>query len=274
MPSANPDSNGASAAEKAAAQRVKGDADRARAAEQAAAAERQRQEADSRARSTIPAPGPAPRSEFEPFMRGTSNTQYQQAYAIVENFMSIMGWPVGVKGEELIRSLLATGGTELSPERAYNYLFSLLPEKIQRANPNAEFGLTQDIYIQQLNNLKDSFSYFTGSPDIPQDVLRMAIDQQWTQSEMMQFLKNDSRYTDPNAMPWLKAGQGYRDASNQFYQSYGRAPTGQAQLANWFSFKTGAAGLAGGAPATQVALPPAGSQTRPPGLGTGQSEIR
>jgi hypothetical protein len=180
-----------------------------------------------------------PRSQFDGYKRGTSNTALQQATAIIEQFLAIMGWPAGVNAEDLASKMLEQG-LELSPARAYNWLFTQIPEALQEANPNAEFGMTQDTYVSSLNAFRDSFESFTGTPEIPHDVLRIAIDQGWTQSQMMQFLKNDARYSDPTLLPWLSAGMGYRDVANQFHQTYGSAPTDRNQLASWFRFKTGA----------------------------------
>jgi hypothetical protein len=196
-----------------------------------------------------PVVGPPPRDQFTPYERGSSNTAYDQAVAIVEHFLQIMGWPAGLDSQALELGLLQQG-LELSDERSYNWLFSQLSESLQKANPNAEFGMTEDAYVSQLNALRDSFEYFTGNPDIPNDVLRMAIDQGWTQQEMMTFLQHDKRYSDPARLPWLSAGLGYRDVRNQFYQTYGKNPTGVEQLSSWYQFKTGAQSVAGGPPAT------------------------
>ena len=199
-----------------------------------------------------PAPGPAPQDPFAPYKRGSSNTAYDQAVAVTEQFLQIMGWPAGLKAEDLELHLLQAG-LETSPEQAYNYLFTQIPDTLQKANPNAEFGMTPDAYVTQLNSFKDSYSYFTGSSDIPPDVLRMAIDQGWTQTEMMTFLQNDSRHTDPKSLPWLAAGMGYRDVKNQFVQTYGKAPTDPTQLASWYNFKTGAQQVGTGAVAAETA---------------------
>lgn len=213
-----------------------------------------------------PKPGPPPRSQFDPYKRGSQNSAYQQAVGVVENFLQVMGWPSGIKAEKLEMAILQNG-TYLSPERAYNYLFTLIPKKLQDANPNAEFGMTQDTYVQQLNAFKDSWDYFTGTPDIPHDVLRMSIDQGWTQTEMMDFLKKDSRFNDPKMLPWLQAGMGYRDVSNQFFQTYGKAPTDVKQLSSWFQFKTSAAEL-------QPAQIATNRPTTGPTRNQSQSEIR
>jgi len=167
---------------------------------------------------------------------------------LVEQFLQIMGWPAGVDATALTLSLLQQG-LELSAERSYNWLFGQIPAPLQKANPNAEFGMTEDAYVSTLNAMRDSFEFFTGNPDIPADVLRMAIDQGWTQTEMMDFLQHDARYSDPSRLPWLQAGLGYRDIKNQFYQTYGKAPTGADQLASWYQFKTGAQMVAPSTPA-------------------------
>jgi hypothetical protein len=184
------------------------------------------------------------------YRQGPFNSAYDQATQIVEQFLQIMGWPSGIDAVSLTHQLL-TQNLELSPMQSFNYLFGQLPSKFQSANPNAEFGLTRDAYVGQLNALKDSFDFFTGSSDIPQDVLRMAIDQGWTQNELLDFLKRDARYSDPAKLPWLQQGMGYRDVRNQFVQIYGKGPTNPEQLASWFNFRQGAQQV-GQAPAATV----------------------
>src|SRR5205085_2280851 len=175
---------------------------------------------------------------------GSVNSAYDQATAIVEAFLQIMGWPAGVDAISLAHFLL-THNLELSPMQSFNALFGEIPQKLRAANPNAEFGLSKDAYVGQLNALKDSFEYFTGSADLPPDVLRMAIDQGWTQAEMLDFLKRDSRYSNPALMPWLSQGMGYRDVKNQFFQIYGKNPNSSTQLASWWNFRTGAEQVSG-----------------------------
>jgi len=181
---------------------------------------------------------------FTAYQRGSSNTAQDQAVAIIENFMSIMGWPAGVDTVQLALRLLQLG-LETSPEQAYNWLYTQLSSTLQKANPNAEFGLAKDAYVQQVNALKDSWENYTGGADIPADVVRMAIDQGWTQTELLDFLQKDKRFSDPAKMPWLHQGMGYRDVKNQFYQIYGKNPTSPDQLASWWSFRVSAAPVSG-----------------------------
>jgi hypothetical protein len=215
-----------------------------------------------------PPPGPAPQDEFTPYERGSSNTSRDQALAITEQFLQIMGWPSGIDERALELGLLQQG-LELSPERAYNWLFAQISETLQKANPNAEFGMTQDTFVTTLNAFKDAFDSLTGSPDIPPDVLRMAIDQQWTQAELTQFLQNDKRYSDPAFLPWLQQGMTFRDVRNQFFSTYGKNPTDPRQLASWFSFRQGAQSVGTQQVASTHNLPLGN-----PIKGTSQSEVR
>jgi hypothetical protein len=215
-----------------------------------------------------PPPGPAPQDEFAPYEMGSSNTARDQALAITEQFLQIMGWPSGVDERSLELQLLQQG-LELSPERAYNWLFTQLSDTLQKANPNAEFGMTQDAYVTSLNAFKDAFDSLTGSPDIPPDVLRMAIDQQWTTAELTQFLQTDKRYSDPALLPWLQQGQTFRDVRNQFFSTYGKNPTDPKQLASWFSFRQGAQSVGSGQVASTHNLP-LGNPVKSPS----QSEVR
>lgn len=215
-----------------------------------------------------PPPGPPPQDEFTPYERGNANTARDQALAIVEQFLQIMGWPSGIDERALELGLLQQG-LELSPERGYNWLFTQVSDALQKANPNAEFGMTQDTYITSLNAFKDAFDSLTGTPDIPPDVLRMAIDQQWTTAELTQFLQNDKRYSDPALLPWLQQGQTFRDVRNQFFSTYGKNPTDPKQLASWFSFRQGAQQVGSGQVAS-TSHQPLGSPMKVPS----QSEVR
>jgi hypothetical protein len=196
-----------------------------------------------------PPPGPPPKDQFTPYDQGSQNSAHDQALAIIEQFLSIMGWPGGVNENALMLQMLQQG-LELSPEQAYNWLYTQMSQPLQKANPNAEFGMTRDAYLTTLNGLKDEYQTLTGTSDIPSDVLRMAIDQQWTTSELTQFLKTDARYSNPANLPWLQQGMSYKDVSNQFYQTYGKNPTAPAQLASWFNFRTGAQQVGTGTMAT------------------------
>jgi hypothetical protein len=219
-------------------------------------------------KNAYPPPGPAPQDEFAPYERGSSNTARDQALAITEQFLQIMGWPSGVDERALELGLLQQG-LELSSERAYNWLFTQLSDVLQKANPNAEFGMTQDTYITTLNAFKDSFETLTGSSDIPADVLRMAIDQQWTQSELTTFLQNDKRYSDPTLLPWLQQGMTFKDVKNQFFSTYGKNPTDPGQLASWFNFKQGAQQV-GSQQVASTSHVPLGGPVKTPS----QSEVR
>jgi hypothetical protein len=211
--------------------------------------------------------GPAPRDPFSPYEQGSSNTARDQALAITEQFMQIMGWPSGIDERDLEMKLLQQG-LELSPERAYNWLYTQIPEALQKANPNAEFGMQQDAYLTTINAFKDAFETLTGASDIPPDVLRMAVDQQWTQSELTRFLQNDKRYSDPALLPWLQQGSTFKDVKNQFFQTYGKNPTDPTQLAGWFSFRTQAQQVGSGTSAKITS-----SQGPTKGLPS-QSEVR
>lgn len=206
-------------------------------------------------------PGPPPQTPvstdpFAAYQRGSNNTAEDQAVAVIENFMSIMGWPAGVDTIQLAMRLLALG-LETSPEQSYNWLFTQLSPTLQQANPNAEFGLAKDAYVQQVNALRDSWEFYTGGTDLPSDVTRMAIDQGWTQTELLDFLQKDKRFSDPAKLPWLQQGMGYRDVKNQFFQIYGKNPTGVDQLASWWNFRTqAAAGASSAASAIQAGQGP------------------
>jgi hypothetical protein len=197
-----------------------------------------------------PGSGPRTPAADDPWAayRVGSNSAYDQATAIAEQFLSLMGYPTSVDAIDLVHQLLQAG-LEYSAEQAYNWLFTQMSSDLQKAHPNAEFGMTFDTYVQQLNALKDQWSNFTGSEDIPPDVLRMAIDQGWTQQEMLDFLQKDKRYNNPAAMPWLHQGMGYRDVKNQFFQIYGKNPINPDQLASWWSFREGSQSIQGGAAA-------------------------
>lgn len=215
--------------------------------------------------SSHPKPGPPPRDAFTPYERGSTNTARDQALAIVEQFLQIMGWPAGVDVRKLELGLLKHG-LELSSAQAYNWLFGQVSKKIQHANPNAEFGMTRDAYVTALNGMKDIYESLTGSSDMPHEILRMAIDQQWTQTELSQFLANDKRYSNPAALPWLQQGLTFREIHNQFYQTYGHNPSDPHVLASWFNFRTGAAQIgSGGLASVQAgqgpAKPPSSTQT-------------
>ena len=218
-------------------------------------------------RGTHPPPGPPSRDPLSPYERGPSNTAADQATQVVLQFLSVMGYPSGLNATKLALAILKNG-LYLSPERAYNYLFTQISAKLRTANPNAEFGMTKDAYTTTLNAFKDAFENLTGTPDVPHDVLRMAIDQQWTQSELTRFLQNDSRYSNPAQLPWLQQGTTYRDVKNQFFQSYGHNPTDVGQLANWFNFRVAAQQVGTQQVATQ--RPGQGPQKGAPS----QSEIR
>jgi hypothetical protein len=181
-----------------------------------------------------------------------SNSAYDQATAIAEQFLSLLGYPTSVNAIDLVHQILQAG-LEYSPEQAYNWLFTQMSADLQAAHPNAEFGMAFDTYVQQLNAFKDQWLYFTGGSDIPSDVLRMAIDQGWTQQEMLDFLQKDKRFNNPATMPWLHQGMGYRDVKNQFFQIYGKNPTNPDQLASWWSFRQGAQQIQGGAAAPVTA---------------------
>lgn len=217
-----------------------------------------------------PKPGPPPRSGFTPYERGSTNTARDQALAVVEQFLQIMGWPAGVDTRKLEMALLRQG-LELSPAQAYNFLFSQISTKLQSANPNAEFGMTRDAYVTALNAMKDSYESLTGTPDIPHQVLRMAIDQGWTSTELTQFLTTDKRYTNPTDMPWLQAGMTYRDLHHQFFQTYGKNPTDPHVLASWFNFRSGAAQVGTGSLAS---VQPGQAPVKQQGLGSSQTEVR
>jgi hypothetical protein len=183
-----------------------------------------------------PPPGPAPRDEFAPYERGNVNTARDQALSIVEQFLQIMGWPAGIDERGLELGILQSG-TYLSPEQAYNWLFTQLSPELQKANPNAEFGMTFDAYVTSTNAFKDAYENLTGTSDIPPDVLRMAIDQQWTQAELTRFLQNDKRWSDPSQLPWLHQGVTYRDVKNQFFAAFGKNPVDVKQLSSWYGFR-------------------------------------
>lgn len=198
----------------------------------------------------------AAKDPLAPYERGApGNTLADQAIAIVNQFLASLGYPKGVDPTNLDLSLLTTGFVN-SPERAYNYLFTRITKAEQLAHPNAEFGMSYDTYVTQSNAIKDSFEFYTGMTSVPADVMRMSIDQGWTPSEMLDFLQKDSRYTDPQQMPWLSQGMGFRDVKNQFLQTFGKAPTDSKQLASWFNFKTGAAQVSGATPAITAGLTP------------------
>ena len=199
-----------------------------------------------------PPKGPPKKDPLAPWERGASNTAADQATQIVIQFLSIMGYPAGLDATKLAIALLQNN-LELSPEQAYNWLFTQLSPTLQKANPNAEFGMTKDAYTTTFNALVDAYSTLTGATDVPPDVLRMAIDQQWTQAELTEFLRNDSRYSNPAQLPWLQQGMTFRDVRNQFYQTYGHNPTDPTQLASWFNFRVGAQQVGGGQVASQQA---------------------
>jgi hypothetical protein len=204
---------------------------------------------------------------YAPYEKGAvGSTAQDQATQIMEQFLSVMGWPSGIDANKLTLEILKQN-LETSPEQSYNFLFKQISSKLQKANPNAEFGLNKDQYVSQTNALKDQYESYTGTSDIPPDVLRMAIDQGWTQTEMLTFLQKDHRFTNPADLPWLQQGIGYRDVRSQFVQTYGKAPTDIKQLASWFDFKSGAQQVGAGQQATVAPNP--GAQK-----GLSQSEIR
>lgn len=198
---------------------------------------------------TPPGSGPRTSVNDDPWAayRVGGSSAYDQATAIAEQFLSLVGYPTSVDAVDLVHQILRAG-LEYSAEESYNYLFTRMPSELQKAHPNAEFGMTFDTYVQQLNALKDQWLTFTGGTDIPPDVLRMAIDQGWNQQEMLDFLQTDKRFTNPTTMPWLQQGLTARDARSQFFQIYGKNPTDADQLANWWSFRQSAANVQGGAP--------------------------
>jgi hypothetical protein len=219
-----------------------------------------------------PAPPPQPPPDI---FANYTGPQVDAAKQMVQQFMTLLGYPQGVDLNQLMLQLLS-GNLLGDPQAAAQFLYTSgmgVTEAMRQASPWAQFGLDAGSFHTRRDTIDSTFESLIGrNPEqlgAGEDSLRQlyhdAIRSNWGQQELLQRLQSDPGFTDLRAaQPWLSAGQGEQQVSQQFASLYGSAPVDASALAGWFRFNTGAQQLNRTArEAIAVATPqPSTSETR------------
>jgi hypothetical protein len=225
-----------------------------------------RQDAWRKAHPIVP-PGPVKTTTiYDTGTGGTYDLSGFNAGAVAEaeqeatDFAGWLGWPSWFNFNAMVKNILE-GGMQADPNQAYQYMWTQLSLDQQKTNSNAYFGLSHQQYLEKLNNLENMYEMFTGSSTVPDSIRNQALRENWSQSELQSALEKDP--TVGATSPWVAVGLSYRDVKGQFGSVYGTTPTGVAQLASWWKFKTGAQSVGGGGPAQITYQPPQPLISRP-----------
>lgn len=205
---------------------------------------------------------------------------HDQATAMVEKFMSTVGWPKGVDANQAALKL-ATYGSNITgaPMDAFQYLYNnVLSHDQQVAMPWAQFGMIKDEYEQTKSKLAYTYFDLTGlqaeDPTWGGTFMWQAIHGGWNPDEIRNYVTygNAQGGSAPQAaaqfggdMPWLSAGQTYTQTLQGFQSFEGHAPQDRATLASWWRFGANARQLGSGTEAVGSAsrqLVAAGSEVR------------
>lgn len=225
------------------------------------------------ASSPVPPPAPPPN-----IFADYPGPAVDQANQIVQQFLGLLGFPVGVNANTLALILLRVG-LQANQQASFQQLFNNMADDVKWSHPWAEFGLDNATY----HNRKDSYDAMfesligqtpygsevdlarIGSRTDLQELYRQAFQGNWSQSQLMAHLQQDASFAGlRDAQPWLMAGQGEQQVQQQFASLYGSAPVDTKALAGWFRFNQGAQQLnRAGREAIMVAAPqPSTSEAR------------
>jgi hypothetical protein len=197
-----------------------------------------------------PAPGGtsgAPPGGYAAGFAGLSGGEQTEVATLVNEFLSLVGFPEGVDAFKL-DWLLAQSGLFTDAMQAMNFLFGQLSSDQQQKAPWAQVGMDAVSYHQRVGGLKSQWYDLTGQ-DMPQDMLLQALQGNWTAQQLMQNAERSTSLT--SLEPWLAEGQTFQTAQESYIASYGHAPADSATLGGWWRFKTGARQIGAGRPATQ-----------------------
>ncbi len=192
---------------------------------------------------------------------GYTGPAIDAASQIAQNFMALIGYPSELNVNQFALDVLKNGWAS-NPNAAYQYLFNNVPLEVRQANPGAAFGLSASAFQSRQDQLSSVFESLTGqtgweslasadwmakgqwalvgSRDPMQELYRQAFVGGWSQSQILEKLQSDDRFSDlRQSQPWLVQGQGERQAAQTYASIYGSAPVDKDTLAAWFRFNTG-----------------------------------
>lgn len=207
---------------------------------------------------------PPPQSAPDPWA-GVPGAVRDQANALVDKFLSTIGYPQGVDATSIAQKLAKSGvnitGSSFS---AFYWLYqNTLSDSQRQASPWAMFGMDKDSYNQTVSKLNSVMSSWTGS-NFDSLTLRDAIWGSWTPDQIRNFaMFGNAEGTGPmladaqlsGADPWIGQGQTYTQTLQGFQSFEGSAPADKATLAAWFRFGVGAKQIGAGAEAVGTAAP-------------------
>jgi len=210
---------------------------------------------------------PAPAAPPDPWA-GVPGAVRDQANALVDKFLSTIGYPQGIDATALAQKL-AKSGTNItgSPLDAYQWLYSNgITEQQQLAMPWAQFGMGKDDYGQTVAKLDSVYASWTGEKLSTQNLggngglwggspMWQAIRGSWTPDQIKNFamfgnaegtgpLLESAQLTGDN--PWLSEGQTYQQTLEGFQAFEGHTPTDKATLGAWFRFGASTKSLSAG----------------------------
>lgn len=220
-------------------------------------------------------PGPPPQPPPDIFA-GYTGPSVDAAKQMVQQFMSLMGYPQGIDLNQLMLQLLQNNllGDQ---QAAAQYLFingKGITEAMRGTSPWAQFGIDAGTFHNRQDAIDATFNALIGQDpqqltagwgDDLHQLYYNALKNNWSQSQLLQKLQNDPKFADLRAtQPWLAAGQTEQQANQQFTSLYGSAPVDTNALAGWFRFNTGTSSLnrAGREAITSAAPQPSTSETR------------
>jgi hypothetical protein len=167
----------------------------------------------------------------------------------VNTFLSYLGYP-GFLNANTLAYYLFKSGLWTQPYDAYQYLMTLIPKDLAGNHPWAAYGMDEVSYHELVQRFSSQWLDITGQASMPADVLDKAIRGSWTETEMQQYVLNQTSIGKDQ--PWIAAGQTYTQVQQAYSAMYGKLPKDTQTLATWFNFRQGFQHVGTGAAAQQT----------------------